>query len=161
MNKCRLIVMFTALLVGATAIKAQDATQRLVVWQKSGEKTYIDLSEEPVTTFEDGKLVIKTSRTTIDFLLDNILRYTYEGVMTAIEQPAVKPGELRYSQNNDQMCFEGLPEGTRITVYAVDGKQLSTQTARQGEPITVSLIGYPAGTYIVKANDVTFKFLKR
>ncbi len=39
---------------------AQTATQRLVVWQKSGEKVYFDISELPETTFEDGQLVITT-----------------------------------------------------------------------------------------------------
>jgi len=144
--------------LGATA---QDATQRLVVWQKSGEKTFFDLSEEPVTTFEDGKLVIKTSKMTVELLLKDILRYTHEGEMTLIEQPALKPGELRYSQGEDQMRFEGLPAGTCITVCSSDGKQLSTQTAQQGKPVAISFVGYPAGTYIVKINDTTFKFLKR
>ena len=82
------LLMTTVLLVIALSVSwAQDATQRLVVWQKSGEKTYIDLTDEPETTFEDSKLVIKTKTTTIDFHLSNIQRYTYEGTMTAIEAP--------------------------------------------------------------------------
>ena len=74
------LLMTTVLLVITLSVSwAQDATQRLVVWQKSGEKTYIDLTDEPETTFEDSKLVIITKTTTIDFHLSNIQRYTYEG----------------------------------------------------------------------------------
>ena len=155
-------LMTTVLLVITLSVSwAQDATQRLVVWQKSGEKTYIDLTDEPETTFEDSKLVIKTKTTTIDFHLSNIQRYTYEGTMTAIEAPKLAPNEMRYLQGKDQMRFEGLTEGTRLTVYSLDGKQLSNQTARNGEATIVSLADYPTGTYIVKVNDVTLKFQKR
>ena len=80
-------LIFIFLFVWSIGAIAQDATQRLVVWQKSGEKVYIDLAELPETTFEDGLLVIRGSKTSVQFQLSNILRYTYEGVgSTGIEQ---------------------------------------------------------------------------
>ena len=81
----------------AISLSAQnDATQRMVVWQRSGEKVYFDLTEEPETTFENGKLVIKTTKTTVYYLLENVLRYTFEGVSTAIDELKLKPGEVRF-----------------------------------------------------------------
>ena len=138
-----------------------DATQRLVVWQRSGEKVYFDLTEEPETTFENGKLVIKTTKTTVYYLLENVLRYTYEGVSTAIDGLKLKPGEVRFLQGKDYMSFEGLGEGTSLELYSTDGKKLSTMHANGGQRTTLSLAGHPAGTYIVKVGDATFKFLKR
>lgn len=140
---------------------AQTTTQRLVVWQKSGEKVYFALSEEPETTFDDGKLVIKTTKTTVYYQLENVLRYTYEGTIDAIDGPKLRPGEVIFRQGADQMAFDGLADGTRLTVYALDGKQLQTKTAHGGQQTVVSLAGQPAGTYIVKIGDTTFKFVKR
>ena len=149
------------LLISVTATWAQDATQRLVVWQKSGEKVYFALSEEPETTFDDGKLVIKTTKTTVYYQLENVLRYTYEGTIDAIDGPKLRPSEVIFRQGTDQMAFDGLADGTRLTVYALDGKQLQTITAHGGQQTVVSLTGQPAGTYIVKIGDTTFKFVKR
>ena len=59
---------------------AQTVTQQLVVWQKSGEKVYFDLAEEPRTTFENGLLVITTNSVQTSYQRSNIVRYTFEGV---------------------------------------------------------------------------------
>ena len=152
-----LMLMLAIATVGAWA----QSAPRLVVWQKSGEKVYFALSEEPETTFDDGKLVIKTTKTTVYYQLENVLRYTYEGTIDAIDGPKLRPGEVIFRQGVDQMAFDGLADGTRLTVYALDGKQLQTITAHGGQQTVVSLAGQPAGTYIVKLGDATFKFVKR
>ena len=155
-------LLTTLLLIFVSLITfAQDATQRLVVWQKSGEKVYFDLNEEPETTFEGTQLVIKTNTTTVYYQLENVLRYTYEGTMTAIDGPKLKPGEVRFMQGSDQMAFDGLPDGTTLEVYSLDGKKIFTKQALGGQRTVLSLASHPAGTYIVKVGDATYKFLKR
>ena len=158
--KRQLLTTFVLIFVSMMTF-AQDATQRLVVWQKSGEKVYFDLNEEPETTFEGTQLVIKTNTTTVYYQLENVLRYTYEGTMTAIEGPKLKPGEVRFMQGSDQMAFDGLPDGTTLEVYSLDGKKIFTKQALGGQRTVLSLASHPAGTYIVKVGDATYKFLKR
>ena len=158
--KRQLLTTFVLIFVSMMTF-AQDATQRLVVWQKSGEKVYFDLNEEPETTFEGTQLVIKTNTTTVYYQLENVLRYTYEGTMTAIDGPKLKPGEVRFMQGSDQMAFDGLPDGTTLEVYSLDGKKLFTKQALSGQRTVLSLANQPAGTYIVKVGDATYKFLKR
>ena len=158
--KRQLLTTFVLIFVSMMTF-AQDATQRLVVWQKSGEKVYFDLNEEPETTFEGTQLVIKTNTTTVYYQLENVLRYTYEGTMTAIDGPKLKPGEVRFMQGSDQMAFDGLPDGTTLEVYSLDGKKLFTKQALGGQRTVLSLASHPAGTYIVKVGDATYKFLKR
>ena len=158
--KRQLLTTFVLIFVSLMTF-AQDATQRLVVWQKSGEKVYFDLNEEPETTFEGTQLVIKTNTTTVYYQLENVLRYTYEGTMTAIEGPKLKPGEVRFMQGSDQMAFDGLADGTTLEVYSLDGKKIFTKQALGGQRTVLSLASQPAGTYIVKVGDATYKFLKR
>ena len=47
----RKLTLMTLLLMMVVGLWAQNTTQRLVVWQKSGEKVYFDLNEMPETTF--------------------------------------------------------------------------------------------------------------
>ena len=154
-------LILISLFVWSIGTIAQDTTQRLVVWQKSGEKVYFELAEEPETTFEGTQLVIKTTKTTVFYQLENVLRYTYEGTMTAIEGKKLRPGEVIFRQGSNQMAFDGLADGTRIDVYALDGKLLKTMKSLGGQQTVISLAGQPAGTYIVKIGDATYKFLKR
>ncbi len=156
-RKILLLLLFVIPVLGW----AQNDTQRLVVWLKSGEKVYFDLTEEPRTTFEEGKLVITTSLTTVYYLLENVQRYTHEGAMTNIEASTLRPGELVYMQNNDEMAFEGLPDGAVLDLYSIDGRKLNTTRANTGKRTVVSLAGFPTGTYILKCGDVTYKFVKR
>jgi hypothetical protein len=147
--------------INIIANKIPASPQKLVVWMKSGEKVYFNLSEQPETTFGTGKLIITTSKSTVNYNLPNVIRYTYEGTMPAISSAKLKPGELRYSQGNDLMQFEGLPEGIQLELYSNDGKLLKTEVSEADKPTTVSLSGMPSGTYILKGNDATIKFEKR
>ena len=78
--KQRLLLLSLLFCFAATAMWAQTATKRLVLWQKSGEKVYFDLNDMPETTFENGLFVIKTNNATFQYQMDNVLRYTFEGV---------------------------------------------------------------------------------
>jgi hypothetical protein len=89
-----------------------------------------------------------------------VLRYTFEGPMTAIDSPSVRPGELRFMEGKDAMAFDGLTEGTTLELYSLDGKKLSTVKALNGQRTVVSLANHPAGTYIVKMGNTSFKLIK-
>ncbi len=149
------------LLLTATLSSLADS-QRLVVWQKSGQKIYFDLTEEPETTFEDGNLVIRSSRTTVSYPLTSVLRYTYEGgTITDVGDVKMRPGEVRFLQNAEQMAFDGLQDGTILEVYTLDGVKIKTVKAQGGQRTVVSLADQAAGTYVVKAGEATYKFMKR
>ena len=157
--KTRTLVLM--LLLAATVSSLADS-QRLVVWQKSGQKVYFDLTEEPETTFEDGNLVIRSSRTTVSYPLTNVLRYTYEGgTITDVGDVKMRPGEVRFLQNAEQMAFDGLQDGTILEVYTLDGVKIKTVKAQGGQRTVVSLADQAAGTYVVKAGEATYKFMKR
>ena len=151
-----LLMLFTMM-----AGHAQTNTQHLVVWQKGGQKVYFDLAEEPRTTFENGLLVITTNTVQTTYQLSNIIRYTHEGYIPYIGPTGINSRDVVFRQGKDQMAFDGLPDGTTIELYSIDGKMLSTQRADSGQTAVVSLANQPAGTYIVKVNDTTFKFIKQ
>ena len=62
-------------IVFSMAVDAVEA--KLQVWRADGEVITFDLDEEPVTTYADGNLVIKTSKKTITYPLENVRKFTY------------------------------------------------------------------------------------
>ena len=154
-------VIFTLLLMFTATSVWADTQQRLIVWMKNGQKVYFDLVEEPETTFENGKLAIKTTKTTVYYQLENVLRYTYDGDITDVVGPKLRPNEIRFMQGKDQMTFDGLADGAVLEIYSLDGMKLGTMQAKGGERTTISFTNRPAGTYIVKVGEVSYKFLKK
>ena len=62
-------------IVFSMAVDAVEA--KLQVWRADGEVVTFDLDEEPVTTYADGNLVIKTSKKTITYPLEKVWKFTY------------------------------------------------------------------------------------
>lgn len=153
------LILLTLLLMLAMTTWAQNATPRLVVWQKSGEKVYYELADLPETTFEEGQLIIKTLHATVPYLLENIVRYTYEGVANSID---LMPNEhaVSISREGDGVTFRGLKEGTKAYIYASNGVLLQTYNAVDGQSLTISIGHRPAGVYIVKCGTETIKLTR-
>ena len=72
MKKLILFLLVTAFSMAAHADEAE-----LQVWKSDGQVVSISLDEQPVTTYADGNLVIKTSKTTITYPLEEVKKYTY------------------------------------------------------------------------------------
>ena len=161
MNMKKILFLLMALVLLPTMARADNAAQQLVVWLKNGQKIRHDLADKPETRFNAGYLMLSTSKVSVSYPLTDVLRYTFEGDIPVVSVPSVKPGEIRVSQNDNAMLFDGLPDGTSVEVFTLDGKKLSAQTARKGQKTLVSLQRHPAGTYLVKVGDATYKFVKR
>ena len=154
-----LLLLLMALVLPMVA-SADDETQRLVVWHKNGEKTYFELNEMPETTFEGGLLVIRSSKTTVSYQMENILRYTYEGVSTSITDLQPSERAVIIAKDGDGVTFRNLPGGSAVSVYSTNGVLLEQRTAIEGQPLTVSVAQRPAGVYVVKAGKETIKLMK-
>ncbi|MBR1412759.1 MAG: T9SS type A sorting domain-containing protein [Prevotella sp.] len=133
--------------------------QRLVIWQKDGSKVNYNLDEQPKTTFTKDDLVITTATATISYPLAKIQRYTYEGGTLSVRD--IKEDGVSISNSGDHIVVKGLTSGKTVIVYRVDGTQLLTQRSDSSDRMTISLSSLPAGVYIIKADEITYKFLKR
>ncbi|MBR2204471.1 MAG: hypothetical protein IJ914_09850 [Prevotella sp.] len=100
---------------------AESGGARLIVWQKSGEKVYYDLVDDPITTFQGDLLVIQTTKGNISYQRSNVLRYTYDRLgQTGI---SLQPGdrEVEMNREGDAVVFRGLKAGAKISVYGANG----------------------------------------
>lgn len=158
----RRIIFLTMLLMFITIdVIAQSGSPQLVLWQKSGEKVYFNLNDLPETTFENGLLVIKTKNSSIQYQMENVLRYTFEGTgNTGID---VLPSDrgIIISQNGNEVTLRNLQDGSVVAIYAANGNLLEQRTVSGSHPFTISVAQRPAGVYIVKAGSKTIKLMKQ
>ena len=157
-------ILFFALALMAGAAWAQDEqpVQKLNVHMMDGQVVTFLLDQEPVTKFEPGQLILKTSGTSpIIYLIENVRKYTYEGLPEGIDSPVVTPGSILIRQNNEMMLIDGLPDKANVAVYTTDGKMLFTKRAVAGQSTMLIMGTYPAGTYIIHAGGASFKFVRK
>lgn len=155
----RLRLSFFALLLSFVlpfVAKADDLV--LQVWQADGKVMNINLNEQPVTTYSDGQLIITTTKTTVTFPLEQVVKYTYTDA-TGISSPEAVGSKM--SADGESITFTGLKPNTPVYVYSVAGQLLTRVTATGQAKTVVSVSRFPVGVYVVKANGVTFKITKR
>jgi hypothetical protein len=120
-----------------------------------------ELADAPVTTFSGSQLIIRTNKAIIPYERRNVLRYTFEDVVTkGIE---LMPGERRVEMNRegDEITFRGLQVGSTARIYAVNGTLVEQRKVTDSQPLTLSLKNRPNGVYIVKAGTETIKVMKQ
>ena len=149
------IAVLLALLVGSQTVRAQ----RLIIWQKDGSKVSFNLDEQPKTTFTADNLVITTATSTLNYPLEKIQRYTYEGGTLSVHD--VKTEGVVISHEGDNIIVKGLAIGKTVAVYRMDGTQPLTKRSDNSNRVMLSLGSLPAGVYMIKVNEITYKFLKR
>jgi len=156
--KSKIVFVFAVLL--AMLIDSQTVcAQRLVIWQKDGSKVSFNLDEQPKTTFTADNLVITTATSTLNYPLAKIQRYTYEGAALSVRD--LKTEGIVISHEGDDIIVKGLATGQTVAVYRMDGTQLLTKRSDDSGRLILSLGNLPTGVYMIKVNEITYKFLKR
>ena len=148
-----------SLLAIAVTMAAQADDLVLKVWQSDGQVLTISLADEPRTTYSDGNLIITSSKTSVTLPLEKVRRYTYESVVSGIDE--AKAVHVAFSRDGETLTLAGLKPGTAIYLYNVAGQLLRTIDSGTQSKVVVSVSHLPAGVYVVKANDVTYKITKR
>lgn len=144
-----LLACFLALSLHAQK-SADDA--RIVIKQKSGNETMLDLSMNPTITFEGEEMVVSTPFTRIYIPLDDIEEYVVSETATGIK--AVTPSPKMAA---GKLTFTSLPKGTPVCVYSIGGSVVSRTYSDQTGLAEVDIDGLPKGTYIVSVMNKSIK----
>jgi len=138
-------------------LQAQD-TQKLVVHRISGDKVFFALSDQPVTTFDENTLVITTTQTQILFPMDEVGKYTYQGLAEGIDAAEADGILIRHADG--QITINGLKDNALVEIYALNGQQMTAKRAQESQTTVVNISAYPAGIFIMNAGNVSYKFVK-
>ena len=139
----------------------QPGDPKLVVWLKSGDKVVYDLIDVPVTTFSGSQLIIRTNKVTIPYERKDVLRYTYEDVVSDGIELSPSERRVEINRDGDEITFRGLQVGSSASIYAVNGTLIEQRKVTDSRPLSISLKNRPDGVYIVKAGTETIKVMKR
>lgn len=152
-------ILITIILFLAMFCSGAVNAQKLVIWQKDGSRVSYELDDQPKTTFTSDELVITTKTASISFPLAKIQRYTYESDELGVRDTKIKG--ISISHNNDVIVVKGLSKGKSVTVYSVDGIQQLAKNSDGSERLTISISTLTKGVYLIKADEITYKFSKR
>lgn len=136
--------LFFSLLVFLAGISCRAQTA-LIVHQKSGGTVEYAFSEKPVVTYCDGYLVISAPMASVVYPLTDMLKFTFGEVSDQVTR-IVAPADQK-------------PQPTYI--YNVGGILMRTIEPGNDGSTSASLDGLPAGTYIIKNGNTSYKTIKR
>ena len=95
------------------------SAESITIKQKSGNKTILDLSTNPIITFSGENMVVTNDFTSIMLPLDDIDSYVVGNVNTGILEMADTP-----EYHDGHVMFKGIVEGTTVFVHSIDGKMI-------------------------------------
>lgn len=133
------------LLLAFAAAQATRADTALIVHRKSGGTVEFAFSEKPVVTYEDGFLVISGGMASVMYPLTDMQKFTFGEVSEQVTRIVAPVGNA--------------PQPTYI--YNLGGVLLRTFQPSEDGSTSASLDGLPAGTYIIKNGNTSYKTIKR
>lgn len=148
----RKVLMPLFLLLFSSMMLAQEYNN-VVVTLTDGTSRTISLSEKPIVTIANGKLVIKTDMSTTEFDRANVARFNFVSDLVGIDEISSDDNEV--IKDGDNLYFSNLPEDSLIKIYTADGSLVKSTTASGAYKI--SLAEFSAGVYIVSVNGVSTK----
>lgn len=135
------------------------ADQVLQIVKADGQTHTINLIQEPVTTYEDGNLVITTINATITYPLETIRKFVYISGTEDIQN--IKGDKFEISKDGRFLTLSGLKSDTDAYLYSVNGILMERIRVTASTSISINLESYPLGVYMIKVDGATYKILNQ
>ncbi len=150
----------------SASIFASNEPSLLVVKLKDNTEKIFILANKPVITFDTEMFYINTSDFSAE--LSNVQEFYFKTeTTTGIDEikkdnaaGTSSPFTFRFVDGRT-VYIDGLDDATRVTVYSLSGAQVNSRIDRGNERAVVDLGSQPAGVYIIRANNQSFKIIKR
>lgn len=138
----------------------------LVLTETNGTKTEFALDSFPVITIEANDLVITCKDQKLTTALTGVQDYSFieKTVTTSISSvPSNDPNNAsvspQFSFSNAEVS--GLKAGARVTIYNLNGTQISSVTADGEGRVALDFSSLPKGIYILRTPTKSFKFMNK
>ena len=156
----------TLLLIGGLLFSTASLAQNdRSIWKKTIIVTTIDgstmeylIDENTKVRVEKPYLVIETESTVLNYELDKMGRLRY-GKRLADDGINEIADANPFTFDNETFYFEHLPENSIIEIFSANGKMVESRKCSGNTQVSVRSL--TPGTYVVKANDDTYKILKK
>ena len=151
--------MWLTLLLSIIAIQFGYAdTPKLILHHPDGTTTEVELYVLPVIEFKGNRLTVSSDIVNLDFEQSDVVRFTYSGI---IKNTGIAGPKSDVVQQDQHLVFKGVKRGDKVNIYTIDGKKVPVvPTMRNGDAV-LPLSALERGTYLLKVNNRTSKFMKR
>lgn len=154
------MILLASAALSVLAPMSAGADTDLVVNSKT-VPVQLPLSDMMTLKFVGGALQVKTAPTADPILIDlgslNTLKFVDHGT-TAIAQTKVSNHQISLSYEAGQLSAQGLTQAD-AALYNLGGQLMMRLGAWDGS--AVSIASLPAGVYVFKVNNQTFKIVKK
>jgi hypothetical protein len=135
------------------------ADQMLQIVKMDGQTHTINLNQEPVTTYQDGNLVITTINATITYPLEVVRKFVFISGTEDIQN--IKGDKFEISKDGRFLTLSGLKSDTDAYLYSVNGILMERIHVTSSTSISINLESYPIGVYMIKVDGATFKIMNQ
>lgn len=148
--KIKLFLLLFLLSV-ATTIFAES----IMIKQKSGNETILDLSTNPIITFSGENMVVTNDYTSITLSLDDIDSYMV-GNTSGIQEVTVAP-----HFRDGHIVFTGFKKRASVFIYSIDGKMVGKIISDDTGIIDINIGNLPKGAYVISTPNNKIKVINK
>lgn len=141
--------------------QCEEQKELLSIWFKEGKQVSFSLLEEPVVSFTDEKTYVETGFDIFEFQNNLITKITYEAVDIPACYNLVPDDNRLITFDGEYIIFDGLKTNDIICLCSINGKFIYKTTIKNEGPYKFAANNLQSGTYLVKINNTSYKFLKR
>ena len=135
------------------------ADQMLQIVKMDGQTHTINLNQEPVTTYQDGNLVITTINATISYPLEVVRKFIFISGTDDIQY--LKGDKFEISRDGKFLTLSGLDKDTDAYLFSINGLLMERIHVTASTSISINLESYPLGVYMIKVDGATYKIMNR
>lgn len=130
-----------------------DTERTLVVNFHNGASQSYNLRETMTIRQQSDSLVISSSHMRIAYKASAIAGYRFsadDAIKDGIDTPRIPNSEdIRFEREDNVLRVIGMPDKSRIRIFAVNSTEMTTAITYSGNTATVSLASLPQGVYII------------
>ena len=155
MNISKKLLMLLICSIFSSLVSAEN--QKLVLHHADGTETEVELLARPKIQVQGDWFIVSSEIVNLTFAAGDILGFTYSG----IDKTGIESLEPDYRQEEGKLVFKGIKRTDKVSVYTIDGKQLPLAPTFVGSEAVLPLTSIKKGTYLLKVNERTIKFMKQ
>lgn len=136
-----------------------------VVWLHSDARISFPLAEHPVLTYSDGDIVVTTSQEQLIYAHNEVRKFTIsdEDISQGGEVSEIATAEhsAQWNHQEDVISFSNCTSIKNVAVYNVTGQLVIQYNISPDGTLQIPLHQFDEGTYIIKTQSITYKFIKK
>lgn len=156
----RFLLLF--LLMGVVSAKAVEAKQ-IVIQAKDGTEVSYLLRSQPKISFSENEISVSSNEVQVTYSVPQTAKFYYETIDIELEEGLLdlQTEKLTYRYDGNAIIFSSLKEGSRISMYAINGTLIYSKDNIPNGEYMLSIDNLSTGAYLFNVNEITCKIIKQ